>query len=118
MSKTTIAAVSALAMLGIACERSLETGDTFASGGTPAVSATDQSNAPADLQVTQEIRQALLARDSLSTAAKNVTVVTESGRVTVRGSLPSEAERTVVTGIAQELARGRQVDDQIRVVAN
>jgi osmotically-inducible protein OsmY len=45
----------------------------------------DQSENEADRTITQNIRQALTADDSLSTNAKNVKIITNDGTVTLRG---------------------------------
>src|SRR5207253_4648606 len=45
----------------------------------------DQSNSSADLKITQAIRQALMKDRELSTAAKNIKVITANGQVTLRG---------------------------------
>src|ERR1700719_640799 len=45
----------------------------------------DQSNKPADLETTRNIRQALVKDDRLSTEAKNVKIITVDGAVTLRG---------------------------------
>jgi osmotically-inducible protein OsmY len=83
-----------------------------------AVSASDQSNAKPDLEVTQRIRQALVAHEGLSMAAQNVIVVTTPGMVTLRGPLPSSEERLTVTAIAKEFAGDRYISDQLGVEQN
>src|SRR5712691_4981551 len=45
----------------------------------------DQSNNKADLNLTQQIRKALMADKSLSTNAKNIKIITNNGAVTLRG---------------------------------
>src|SRR5262245_52398123 len=73
----------------------------------------DQSNAGRDLELTRQIRQQLVAGD-FSTDAENVKVITEGGRVTLRGPVQSEQERQAVVEIARTVAGG-QVDDQLAV---
>jgi hypothetical protein len=81
----------------------------------PQVAATDQSNAEMDLTVTQGIRQALMAHDGLSTAAKNITVVTSAREVVLQGEVQNEEEKDTVIAKAQELADGRTVTGNLRV---
>ena len=50
------------------------------------VTATDQSNDPADLKLTADIRKMVVGDDSLSMMAKNVKIVTIGGVVTLRGA--------------------------------
>ena len=52
--------------------------------------ADQQSNNSADLKMTQEIRRALMKDKSLSMYAHNVKVITENGKVTLRGPVRSE----------------------------
>jgi hypothetical protein len=45
----------------------------------------DQSESESDRTITQEIRKAVMADDSLSTNAKNIKIITINGVVTLRG---------------------------------
>ncbi|HYD01211.1 MAG TPA: BON domain-containing protein, partial [Phycisphaerales bacterium] len=77
--------------------------------------AVDQSNKQADLDVTQAIRKAVLARDGMSMGAKNITIVTEMGTVTLKGEVASDTEKTTIGEIATANAAGRTVDNQLTV---
>lgn len=77
--------------------------------------AADQSEAPADRDMTQHIRQAVMADDSLSSAAHNVKIITVGGRVTLRGPVDSDVERTRVLEKAQAIAGATNVDNQLEV---
>lgn len=79
------------------------------------VTPMDQSNAPADLETTKKIRQALVDDGSLSTSAKNVKVVTQGGAVTLRGPVASEKERATVVATAQKIAGANRVTNQLEV---
>ena len=61
-------------------------GETLTSG--------DQSNSPADLKITQAIRQALMKDSELSTTAKNIKVITANGHVTLRGPVKTAARKS------------------------
>ncbi|MBY0307465.1 MAG: BON domain-containing protein [Phycisphaerales bacterium] len=74
-----------------------------------------QGNNQADLDVTQAIRKALVARDGMSMAAKNITIVTEKGTVTLKGEVASDAEKAAIAEIASANAAGRTVDNQLSV---
>ena len=75
-----------------------------ASSSTSAdVRAQDQSRKPTDADLTREIRKELMARD-LSMAAKNVSIITIDGIVTLKGNVPSPHERNVIGQIANGLA--------------
>jgi hyperosmotically inducible periplasmic protein len=75
----------------------------------------DQSNASADVELVARIRKALVADDSLSTNAKNVKIVTESGGVTLRGPVNDAREREVVVREAKQAAGSRNIVDQLDV---
>src|SRR5207253_11477828 len=60
----------------------------------------DQSHKPADLKITQAIRQALMKERELSTSAKNIKVITAIGHVTHRGPEKSTQETTKIDEIA------------------
>lgn len=80
-----------------------------------AVTSGDQSNAQADLDATQKIRQAVVADDSLSTNAQNVKIITSKGVVTLRGPVANAEEKANIGRIAQNVAGVTRVDNQIEV---
>lgn len=50
-----------------------------------------------DRQITQNIRKHLMNDKTLSFIAKNITVITEDGVVTLRGKVPTEVEKNKIT---------------------
>ena len=76
---------------------------------------TDQGNNEADLKTTQAIRQALMKDKSLSFGAKNVKIITQNGKVTLRGPVSSEAERATIEAAARKVAGVSQVDNQLEL---
>jgi osmotically-inducible protein OsmY len=52
---------------------------------------------------------------SLSFTAKNVKIITINGKVTLRGPVKTEAERTAIEAAARGVAGGEQVDSQLEV---
>ncbi|HVU02759.1 MAG TPA: BON domain-containing protein [Polyangiaceae bacterium] len=80
-------------------------------GGT--LLPTDQGESKPDLQITQEIRQALMKEPSLSFTAKNVKIITEKGRVTLRGAVKNDGERSLVVSDAERIAGTGNVDNQL-----
>lgn len=74
----------------------------------------DQGNSAGDIQITQRIRQAVVAHDDLSINAQNVKIVTVDGRVTLRGPVASAEEKKAIGEIANRVASGR-VDNQLEV---
>lgn len=75
----------------------------------------DQHNNQTDLKITQQIRQAVMADDSLSFTAKNVKIVTQNGKVTLRGPVKTVEERNAIEAAARKIAGATQVDNQIEV---
>ena len=75
----------------------------------------DQSNSPADLKITQAIRQALMKDGELSTTAKNIKVITANGQVTLRGPVKSAQEKAKIDQLAKSAAGGAHIDDQLDV---
>lgn len=65
--------------------------------------AQEQSNQTMDAELTRRIRSELMSRD-LSTQAKNVTIVTIDGMVTIRGTVPNAQEKATIGEVATRLA--------------
>lgn len=79
------------------------------------LTAADQGNSTADVKLTQEIRQGVMAAAGLSTNARNVKIITAKGRVTLRGPVASLEEKNLVGQIANGAAGVANVDNQIEV---
>ena len=77
----------------------------------------DQSENEADRTITQNIRQALTADDSLSTNAKNVKIITNDGTVTLRGPVKNEQEKTAIEAKAKQVAGVKSVDNQLEIAS-
>jgi len=77
----------------------------------------DQSENEADRTITQNIRQAITADDSLSTNAKNVKIITSDGTVTLRGPVKSEKEKTEIEAKAKQVAGVKRVDNQLEIAS-
>ena len=81
-----------------------------------ALTPMDQGGSESDRKITQQIRQDLMKDNSLSFTAKNVKVITVNGKVTLRGPVKSEAERSAVEAAARRAAgNGGQVDSQLEI---
>jgi hyperosmotically inducible periplasmic protein len=72
----------------------------------------DQAESDADRTITQNVRKALTADDSLSTNAKNVKIITNDGTVTLRGPVQSGKEKADIEAKAKQVAGVKQVDNQ------
>jgi hyperosmotically inducible periplasmic protein len=76
---------------------------------------TDQGESEADVQTTKQIRQAILGDGTLSFGAKNVQVITNAAKVTLRGPVKSSEERARLGAIAARVAGEGALDNQIEV---
>jgi hyperosmotically inducible periplasmic protein len=77
----------------------------------------DQSESEADRTLTQRVRQAVMADDSLSTTAHNVKIITINGVVTLRGPVNSAQEKANIDAKAQQIAGATKVNNQLEIVA-
>lgn len=80
------------------------------------VTAGQQSNSKDDIQITRRIRQDVVKDKSLSSNAHNVKIITENGKVTLKGPVRSEQEKEVIEHKAQLVAGVENVQDQLEVV--
>lgn len=85
-------------------------GDTLTPG--------DQSESEGDIKLTQEIRKAVVADDTLSTTAQNVKIITVDGIVTLRGPVKSDEEKAKIATKAEKIAGVGKVKNQLEVAAN
>jgi sporulation protein YlmC with PRC-barrel domain len=75
----------------------------------------DQGTSAADVDMTRRIRKEILDEKNFSVNARNVKVITINGRVTLRGPVGTEEEKRTIGEIAQRLAPGASVDNQLEV---
>jgi len=79
----------------------------------------DQGTSPADREVTQKIRKALVIdATGYSATAKNIKIITTDGKVTLRGAVKTDAEKMGIVTIAKSVAGEGNVVDQLEVKAN
>lgn len=92
------------------------TGRNVRDRGGDTVTPGDQSNNKMDLNLTQQIRKAIVADKSLSTNAKNVKIITNNGVVTLRGPVNNPQEKATIEAKAQNIAGANNVDSQLEIV--
>lgn len=80
-----------------------------------ALTPTDQRENETDLKITQQIRKNVMADDTLSFTAKNVKIITAGSKVTLRGPVKTDAERSAIEAAARKVAGVAQIDNQIEV---
>jgi hyperosmotically inducible protein len=91
------------------------TGRNVRDRGGATMTPGNQSESEADRTVTQEIRRAVVADDSLSTLAKNVKIITADGVVTLRGPVENPNEKKAIEAKARQFAGINKVDSQLEV---
>jgi osmotically-inducible protein OsmY len=79
------------------------------------VTPLDQSNREEDIGLTQRIRKAVMADDSLSFTAKNSKIITRDGHVTLRGVVNSSAEKATIYKCAVAVAGAGLVTNELAV---
>ena len=77
----------------------------------------DQSESEADRTISQNIRAAITADDSLSTNGKNVKIITNDGTVTLRGPVKSDKEKVEIEAKAKQVAGVKKVDNQLEIAS-
>jgi osmotically-inducible protein OsmY len=92
-------------------DTSMNTRDRSGNTTTPM----DQSNEKADIDHLAEIRKAVNADDQLSMSGKNVKIMTHAGKVTLRGVVPTIAERDRIEALARACTATHSIDNQIEV---
>ena len=74
----------------------------------------DQNENQADIDLTAKIRERVVATE-MSVNAQNVKIITQNGKVTLRGPVANAEEKKRIEDIAQEVASAGNVDSQLEV---
>ena len=77
--------------------------------------ADQQKMNPADRAITQKIRKAIHEDTSLSTYAHNIKIIAQDGKVTLRGPVRSEDEKSNIEAKAVAVAGQGNVTDQLQI---
>jgi hyperosmotically inducible protein len=80
-----------------------------------ALTPMNQGGSEADRTMTQQIRHAVMRDKALSFTAKNVKIITMNGKVTLRGTVKTEAERSAIEADARGVAGSEQVESLLEV---
>ena len=75
----------------------------------------DQGNSQADVDTTAQIRKEIIAGKDMSVNARNVKIITNKGKVTLRGPVNTADEKQLIGGIADRIAQPENVDNQLEV---
>jgi hyperosmotically inducible protein len=77
--------------------------------------ADQQKMNPADRALTQKIRKAIHQDTTLSTYAHNIKIISQDGKVTLRGPVRSEDEKANIEAKAVAVAGQGNVTDQLEI---
>jgi hyperosmotically inducible periplasmic protein len=77
--------------------------------------AEDQAQNRQDLEITANIRKAVISDNSLSLNAHNVKIISSSGVVTLRGPVKSEEEKALIEARAKDVKGVTQVVNLLEV---
>lgn len=66
-----------------------------------------------DVELTRQIRQALMADKTLSTNAQNIKIVTLGGKTTLRGPVKNIHERERILKLASKVAGSKNIDNKL-----
>jgi hypothetical protein len=80
-----------------------------------ATTADQQKMNPADREITKKIRAAITDDKSLSTYAHNVKIITQDGKVTLKGPVRTEKEKADIEAKATAVAGASNVTNEIEV---
>src|ERR1700735_4836558 len=80
-----------------------------------APTAQQQKMNPADRNTTRQIRSAITSDKTLSTYAHNLKIITENGKVTLKGPVRSDDEKTNIEGKAGAVAGVDNVTSQLTI---
>lgn len=75
---------------------------------------TDQSNDPADVELTQKIRKGITSHDAMSVQARNIKIITQAGVVTLRGPVETQDEKATIEALAKN-AGATRIDNQLEI---
>lgn len=75
----------------------------------------DQGNNKADLTTTADIRKEIIAAKDMSINAQNVKIITNAGKVALRGPVNTAEEKRLIGEIAGRHAQPENIDNQLEV---
>jgi hyperosmotically inducible periplasmic protein len=77
--------------------------------------ADQQKMNPADRAITQKIRKSIHDDANLSTYAHNIKIITQDGKVTLRGPVRSEEEKSALQAKAEAVAGAENVTNKLKI---
>ncbi|KYG63636.1 hypothetical protein AZI86_12455 [Bdellovibrio bacteriovorus] len=83
-----------------------------------AKTAEDQGRNARDTELTRSIREQIVADQNLSMRAKNITIISKNGLVTLKGAVATNQEQSRVEEIAKKSSGTKSVVNQTEVSTN
>jgi osmotically-inducible protein OsmY len=80
-----------------------------------AMTAEKSAQSPADRNITMKIRRSIMHDKTLSTYAHNIKIVTQDGKVTLKGPVRSDDERANIQAKAVAIAGADNVSNELEV---
>jgi hyperosmotically inducible protein len=80
-----------------------------------ATTADQQKMNPADRNTTKQIRKSIMQDKSLSTYAHNIKIITQDGKVTLKGPVRSEDDKANIEAKAVAVAGAGNVSNQLEI---
>lgn len=87
--------------------------------GASNLTSLDQGNSDADIKTSASIRKMMLsATNDFSLDARNIKIITQNGKVTLRGPVNSDTEKSQIGAIAKGVAGDGNVENDLDVKTN
>ena len=83
-----------------------------------ALASTDQGETKEDIRITSSIRESVIRDKSLSSNAQNIKIITSAGKVTLRGPVKTEHEKSKIEAYAKLVNGVDSVDNMLEVEKN
>ena len=80
-----------------------------------ATTADQQKMNPADRNTTRQIRKSIMQDQSLSTYAHNIKIITQDGKVTLKGPVRTADDKANIVAKAVAVAGADNVSDQLQI---
>jgi osmotically-inducible protein OsmY len=79
------------------------------------VTASDQGRSESERKITALIRKNVVGDKTLSVTAKNVKIITQGSKVTLKGPVKTEQEKNTIEAWAKQVVGVTDVDNQLEV---
>ena len=116
--KNQLLILSVATLLSAGAGAQTTTGTTVpGAAGERGKTAMDQGASEQDTAMTRIIREHIVADQSLSMRAKNITIITQEGRVLLKGPVANAAEKSKVEAIAKKVSGIKSVSNMTEITA-